>query len=105
MPYVRLAFAHARPERREEVRRHFEELVRHIRTLPGCLASYVVEPHDSTGEVGRMSFWENLEAANRAANDPHAMHLHSELMFDVHGDIWDRSYEAVESADLPPASS
>ena len=105
MPYVRLAFAHSRPERREEVRQHFEELVRYIRTMPGCLASYVVYPHDETGEIGRMSVWDNLEAANRAANDPHAMSIHSELMFDVHGSIWDRSFEAVEAADLPAAKT
>jgi quinol monooxygenase YgiN len=98
MPYIRLTLVHPRPERRAEVRRHYEELIAYVRTLPGCLAGYVIEPHDESGEVGRISIWESAEAAHHAANDPHALALHAELHFDVQGSLWDRSFDATEPA-------
>lgn len=96
MPYMRLTMAHPRPERRAEVLRHYEELVAYVLTLPGCLAGYVLEANDQSGEVGRISLWENADAAHHAANDPHAMALHAELHFDVQGSLWDRSFTVQE---------
>lgn len=95
MPYLRLTLAQPRPERRDEVRQHYQELVAHVKTLPGCIDAYVLEAHDQSGEVGRISIWENAEAAHRAANDPHAMSLHAELHFDVQGSLWDRSFQTT----------
>ena len=95
MAYIRLTLARPRPDVREEVRRHYDDLVRHVLTLPGCLAAYVIEAHDESGEIGRISIWESTDAANRAANDPHAMSLHAELHFDVQGSLSDRSFEAA----------
>ena len=92
MPYMRLTLAHPRPDRRAEVLEHYQELVAHVRALPGCLDSYVLEANDQSGEVGRISIWENADAAHHAANDPHAMALHAELHFDVQGSLWDRSF-------------
>jgi quinol monooxygenase YgiN len=96
MSYMRITVAHARPERRVEVEQHYRELVQHVRTLPGCLGAYVLVAQDDSGEVGRLSIWEDETAANHAANDPHAMALHAELMFDASGNIWDRSFATVE---------
>ena len=96
MPFVRLTVAHARPERREEVKKHYRELVDYVRKLPGCVGAYVLTAEDGTGDVGRMTLWENEAAANHAANDPHAMSLHAELMFDVSGEMWDRTFDANE---------
>ena len=96
MAYIRLTLASPRPERRAEVREHYEELVRYVKSLPGCLGGYVIEAHDESGDVGRISIWESADAANRAANDPHAMSLHAELHFDVQGSLWDRSFEAID---------
>ena len=93
MPYMRLTLAHPQPDRRAEVLQHYEELVTFVMTLPGCLGGYVLEAKDQSGEVGRISLWENAEAAHQAANTPHAMSLHAELHFDVQGSLWDRSFE------------
>jgi quinol monooxygenase YgiN len=95
MPYVRLTLNQPRPEVRAEVVRHYRELVNYVKTLPGCLDAFVLESHDETAEVGRLSMWESEEAANHAANDPHAMSLHAELLFDSQGQVWDRSFEAT----------
>jgi quinol monooxygenase YgiN len=98
MPYIRLTMAKPRPERRTEVQAHYEELVRHVKTLPGCIDAYTLLPQDDSGEVGRISVWENAEVAHQAANDPHAMALHAELHFDTQGSLWDRSFATVEPA-------
>lgn len=108
MPYIRLTLVRPRPERMEEVRRHYEELVAHVAKLPGFVAGWVVVPHDDSGEIGRMTMWSSQEEANRAANDPHALSLHAELEFDVFGNLWDRSFDgyapanAASAADLTP---
>lgn len=94
MPFIRLTMASPRPERRAEVRRHYEELVAHVAGLPGCLGGWVLEPSDDTAEVGRLTMWETEADAHHAANDPHALALHAELHFDVIGQLWDRSFHA-----------
>lgn len=98
MPYIRLTLAKPRPERYDEVRRHYEELVKYTSTLSGFVAAWVVVPHDDSGEIGRLSMWQTQEDAHHAANDPHAMSLHAELEFDALGNLWDRSFDA-----FPPA--
>ena len=100
MAYIRLTLARPRPDVREEVRQHYEDLVRHVSSLPGCIQAYVIESHDESAEIGRISIWESADAANRAANDPHAMSLHAALHFDVQGSLYDRSFDASD----PPAS-
>lgn len=95
---MRLTLARPRPDRRAEVRAHYQELVAHVMTLAGCIGGYVIESHDEAAEIGRISIWESAEAAHRAANDPHAMALHAELHFDVQGSLWDRSFEATTPA-------
>lgn len=94
MPFVRLTLATPRPERVAEVRRHYEDLVAYLRDKPGFVDGWVVVGSADTGDVGRMTLWESEEAANHAANDPHAMSLHSELQFDTFGQLWDRSFDA-----------
>src|SRR5215212_10619604 len=46
MSYMRLTLAHPGPERREEVLKHYEELVSYVLTLPGCIGGYVLEAKD-----------------------------------------------------------
>jgi heme-degrading monooxygenase HmoA len=102
MPFIRLTMATPRPERRAEVRQHYEELVAYVARFPGFLGGWVLEPSEGTavGEVGRLTLWETEADAHHAANDPHALSLHAELHFDVVGQLWDRSFQAVAA---PPA--
>ena len=93
MPYIRVTLAKPRPERVAEVRRHYEEIVRHTSTLPGFISGWVLLPHDTSGEVGRMTMWQSQADANNAANDAHTLSLHAEVQFDVFGDMWDRSFD------------
>jgi heme-degrading monooxygenase HmoA len=99
VPFARLTLATPRPERMAEVRRHYEELVAHVASLPGFVGGWVLLPSGDEGDVGRLTLWETEADANRAANDPRALSLHAELQFDVSGNLWDRSFQAY----VPPS--
>src|SRR5262245_34511425 len=98
MPFIRLTMALPRPERREEVRRHYEELITYLAGMPGFIDGWVLEGSDNPGEIGRMTMWESEADANHAANDQHSLALHSELHFDVQGNLWDRSFTSISHA-------
>ena len=79
MPYIRLSVN--KPRRGEEAR--LEELVRKLNDLsaanPGCLQSWVLKPHDDSGEIARIAVYESEEAAESAANNQSFMALRSEI--------------------------
>lgn len=79
MSYVRVSIA--KPRRGEEAR--LEELMRKldgiIREQPGCLASYLLRPHDDSGEIARISIYEDEDAAETAANHQNVMAIRSEI--------------------------
>ena len=93
MSYIRLTLATPLPGRVAEVRQQYEVLVAHVSTLPGFVTGWVVAPGYGGNEVGRLTVWETEAAANRAANDAHAMALHAQVQFAVFGNLWDRSFD------------
>ena len=100
MSYIRLTLTRPPPGRLAEVRQHYERIVAHVATLPGFVTGWVVVPGHADGEVGRLTVWETAAAANRAANDPHAMALHAQVQFAVSSTLnseWDRSFETAGS--------
>ena len=94
MPYLRILTARPRPDRKDEVREHYEELIRTAASNPGYLLGWVLLPHDDSGDVGIATLWETAEAASHASTTTHAMALRSEIQFDVTGQQWDRSFDA-----------
>jgi quinol monooxygenase YgiN len=94
MPFVRISVTYPRADVREEVRRHFEELIHRSQTLPGFLAGYVLVSADATGGLGRVSIWESHAAANHAANDTTIMATHAKLNFDTDGQIQEYDMDA-----------
>lgn len=79
MPYIRVSVV--RPRKGEEQRT--EDLVRRIAKLAGeaegALESYILRPHDDSGEIARITIYESEEAAEHAAVDDTLMALRSEL--------------------------
>ena len=79
MAYVRLSIA--RPRRGEEAR--FEEIMRRLTEVTskqaGCTASYMMKPDDDSGDIARISFYEQEQQADAAAQSPTIMALRSEL--------------------------
>lgn len=79
MPYVRVSIN--KPTRGNEAR--LEELMRKlegiIREQPGCTASYLLKPHDDSGEIARIAVYDNEDLAEAAANHQNVMAIRSEI--------------------------
>ncbi|MGE5595055.1 MAG: antibiotic biosynthesis monooxygenase [Hyphomicrobiales bacterium] len=79
MPYIRLSVA--RPIRGQEKR--MEELMRRLADLigesEGCLESYLLRPHDDSGEIARIAIYKDEESAEHAANNDTIMAIRSEM--------------------------
>ena len=79
MPYVRLTIAS--PNRGQEAR--LEELMRKLNDLSaeqeGCLQSYLLRPHDNSGEIARIAIYGSEHDAEAAANNQSFMALRSEI--------------------------
>lgn len=94
MPFVRISVTYPRSDVRDEVRRHFEELIYRSQTLPGFVSAYALVSADANGGLGRVTVWDSHEAANRAANDPRIMATHAKLHFDTDGQIQEFDMDA-----------
>ncbi len=79
MPYIRLSIA--KPRRGEEAR--LEEVMRKLSDLSasqeGCIESYVLRPHDDSGDVARIAIYNDETTAEQAANSQSFLALRSEL--------------------------
>lgn len=80
MTYIRLSLA--RP-RTGETAAHLEELFRQLAHLTstedGCIQSFLLQPHDDSGEIARIAIYRDEKAAERAALGDAIMALRSEL--------------------------
>jgi len=63
--------------------RHVEDVIRRLADLAskqdGCLESWVLRPHDDSGEIARIAIWRDEHAAEHAAQDATIMAVRSEL--------------------------
>jgi heme-degrading monooxygenase HmoA len=94
MPFVRISVTYPRADVRDEVRRHFEELIHQSQTLPGFVSGYVLVSTDAAGGMGRVTIWDSHASANHAANDPRIMATHAKLHFDTDGQIQEFDMDA-----------
>jgi quinol monooxygenase YgiN len=94
MSYLRLSIA--RPRRGEEQRVHElqGEIAKWVVTQPGCRASYLLHPHDDSGEIARVTIYESEEAADRTASHAHMMALRSQLNLAIEADHVERGFHA-----------
>ena len=79
MTYIRLSIV--KPRRGEEQR--VEEMMTRLTKLAmegeGCLESYVLRPHDDSGEVARITIYTDERAAEALANTQSILSVRSEL--------------------------
>ena len=79
MPYIRLSIA--KPRRGEEAR--LEDVMRKLSDLSasqeGCVESYVLRPHDDSGEIARIAVYSDEVTAEHLANSQSFLSLRSEL--------------------------
>ena len=79
MAYIRLSIN--RPRRGEEQR--MEDLLRKLTLLTsgqeGCTDTYLLRPHDDSGEIARIAIYNDEASAEHAANSQSVMALRSEI--------------------------
>lgn len=79
MTYIRLSIAKARPGEEERFQAVMHKLEEATKAEPGCRESYLLEPHDGSGELARVSIYESEQDAEKAANGATIMSLRSEM--------------------------
>jgi quinol monooxygenase YgiN len=79
MPYVRLSIArprHGQEQRLEEIMRKLADVARE---QEGCSASYLLRPHDDSGEIARIVIYSSEQTAEQAASSQTILALRSEM--------------------------
>jgi quinol monooxygenase YgiN len=80
LTYIRLSVARPRTgETSEHLQALFRELGQLTSGQEGCLQSYLLKPHDDSGEIARIVMYTDEKAAERAAGEESIMALRSQL--------------------------
>ena len=79
MTYIRLSIAKPRPGQEKRLAELMTQVAEAATAQPGCRESYLLEPHDDSGEIVRISIYDEEASADHAANDAHMMSLRSEI--------------------------
>lgn len=79
MTYIRLSIAKPRHGQETRLADLMKQVAEAASSQPGCRESYLLEPHDDSGEVVRITLYEDEASADHAANDAHMMSLRSEI--------------------------
>ena len=79
MPYIRISIVTPRRGEEQATEEVMRKLDAAVSSAPGCLQSYVLKPHDNSGEIARLTIYENEDAAEAAANSAHILSLRSEI--------------------------
>lgn len=79
MAYIRLSIARPRPGREKALEDVMARIVDFVGRQEGCQRSYLLKPHDDSGDLARIAIYDDEAAANRAANQEHMMALRSEF--------------------------
>ncbi|MDZ7729034.1 MAG: antibiotic biosynthesis monooxygenase [Dehalococcoidia bacterium] len=94
MTYIRLSIAKPRHGEEKRVEDIQGQIAEYVRSLPGCRESYLLHPHDDSGEIARISIYDSEESADQAANQPHLLSLRSELNLAAEAGHIERGFHA-----------
>lgn len=79
MPYVRLTIAKPRPGREDDLYNVMKKLTDFAAEQPGCQQAWMLRPHDNSGELARITVYDDEGAAEHIAQMQHVMALRSEV--------------------------
>jgi quinol monooxygenase YgiN len=79
MAYIRISIARPRPGQEKRLAELQQSIADFVSKQPGCERSYVMRPQDNSGEVARITIWDNESQAEAVANSDHMLSLRSEL--------------------------
>lgn len=105
MTYIRVSTMTPLAGREEEAGQVNQELVDYYRARSGCISSHSVKAADTSGELGRISFWTSERAADEAATQEHSLHLRSRLHLLVRHGHQDRSFLDVATTSGAPVGA
>lgn len=79
MPYIRISIA--KPRRGEEgrLREVLERINAEADSREGCLQTYLLQPHDESGELARIAIYRDEDAGEAAAASQSMLALRSEM--------------------------
>ncbi len=83
MPYVRISIARPRTGQEQRLADLQQSIADFVAKQPGCERSYVLRPNDNSGEIARITIWDNESQAEAVANSDHMLALRSELNLTV----------------------
>lgn len=95
MPYVRISTVKPNAGREQHVEKLMRDIAESVAATPGCRESTVLKSDDSSGEIVRITIYDDDRAAAQTANDAHVMALRSELHLAVEAGHSERSYHTL----------
>lgn len=79
MAYIRLSVVRPLPGKEERVIEILKALSAATANSPGWQANYVLQPRDDSGDIARISIYDDEASAEREAATPTVLSLRSEL--------------------------
>ena len=95
MSYIRLSIVHPHRTERDRVERIMRELVEAAAATVGCSASFLLKPHDESGDIARIAIYDDEAAADRVANSQHVLSLRSELHLHIDANHTERGFSSM----------
>lgn len=95
MPYIRLSVVKPRAGYEARAVEILEALSAATAGSPGWQANYVVRPHDGSGELARISIYDDEASAAREAATPSVLSLRSELHLIIEPGNRERAFFSV----------
>jgi quinol monooxygenase YgiN len=95
MTYIRLSVVKPRPGFEERAVELLEAMSAATADSPGWQANYVLRPHDDSGEIARISIYNDEASAEREAATPSVLSLRSELLLIIERGHRERAFFSV----------
>ena len=95
MPYIRISIV--TPRRGEEAATEavMRKIVETVSEAEGCIESYLLKPHDDSGEVARLSIYTDEASAEHTATSDRMLALRSEINILSDGNHVERAFFTV----------
>ena len=79
MLYIRISLMIPAHGHEREAIDLLDQVANHCNGQPGYLGAYVLQPHERSGMIGRVTLWEDEESAGIVAQSARMLSLRSEL--------------------------
>ncbi len=95
MAYIRLSVVKPQPGQEERALELLKALSAATASSPGWHANYILRPHDDSGELARISIYDDESSAERAASTPSVLSLRSELRLIIEPGNRERAFFSI----------